>query len=147
MKALLVDWRVATLVILVLLSVIAIYPHFDENGNLASNLQYGLDLQQGAWIQLEMKGEVVGFTTNQPVDVFVANLTKQLGTEVVVVDENHLEIRKIFSQAELEPVVAANGGKITSYRRESPRQLPMMSNLSLKTRSILLVPRMPKLTS
>ena len=94
--------------------MIVIYPHFDENGNLASNLQYGLDLQQGAWIQLEMKGEVVGYTTNQPVDVFVANLTKQLGTEVVVVDENHLEIRKIFSQAELEPIVAANGGKITS---------------------------------
>ena len=62
------------------------------------------------------KGEVVGYTTNQPVDVFVANLTKQLGTEVVVVDENHLEIRKIFSQAELEPIVAANGGKITSYQ-------------------------------
>ena len=53
----------ATLIILVLLSVIAIYPHFDENGNLASNLQYGLDLQQGAWIQLEMKGEVIGYTT------------------------------------------------------------------------------------
>ena len=116
MKAILLDWRVATLIILVLLSVIAIYPHFDENGNLASNLQYGLDLQQGAWIQLEMKGEVIGYTTSQPVDVFVANLTRQLGTEVVVVDENHLEIRKIFSQAELVPVVAADGGKITSFQ-------------------------------
>ncbi|MGD0080597.1 MAG: preprotein translocase subunit SecD [Methanoregula sp.] len=116
MKAILLDWRVATLIILVLLSVIAIYPHFDENGNLASNLQYGLDLQQGAWIQLEMKGEVVGYTTTQPVDIFVANLTKQLGTEVVAVDENHLEIRKSFSQAELEPIVAANGGTITSYQ-------------------------------
>ncbi len=116
MKALLFDWRVAALVILVLLSVIAIYPHFDQNGDLASNLQYGLDLQQGAWIQLELKGEVVGYTTNQPVDVFVANLTKQLGTEVEAVDENHLEIRKPFSQAELEPVIAAAGGKITSYQ-------------------------------
>ena len=78
LKALLTDWRVATLIILVILSVVAIYPHFDQNGNLASNLQYGLDLQQGAWIQLEMKGEVVGFTTTQPLDTFVANLSNNL---------------------------------------------------------------------
>ena len=54
------DWRVLTLIILLVLSVIAIYPHFDNNGNLATNLQYGLDLQQGAWLQLEFKAEVVG---------------------------------------------------------------------------------------
>ena len=113
--ALIKDWRVALLIILVAASLIAIYPHF-ENGHFTTNLQYGLDLQQGAWIQLEMKGEVVGYTTTQPVDIFVANLTKQLGTEVVAVDENHLEIRKSFSQAELEPIVAANGGTITSYQ-------------------------------
>ena len=56
LKALVSDWRVALLIILVVLSVIAIYPHIDEKGNIATNLQYGLDLQQGAWIQLEMKG-------------------------------------------------------------------------------------------
>ena len=116
LKALLTDWRVATLIILVILSVVAIYPHFDQNGNLASNLQYGLDLQQGAWIQLEMKGEVVGFTTTQPLDTFVANLSKQLGTEVQVIDENHLEIRKFVSQADLEPMVTAAGGKVTGYQ-------------------------------
>jgi preprotein translocase subunit SecD len=115
LKALLIDWRVAALVILVLLSVVAIFPHFDQSGNLASNLQYGLDLQQGAWLQLELKGEVVGFTTDQPLDVFVTNLTKQLGTEVVVVDATHLEIRKSYAQADLDPIFTSNGGKITSY--------------------------------
>jgi preprotein translocase subunit SecD len=114
-KALLLDWRVAALVILVLLSVVAIFPHFDQNGDLASNLQYGLDLQQGAWLQLELKGEVVGYTTDQPLDVFVANLTKQLGTEVDVIDATHLEIRKSYTQAELDPIFASNGGKVTSY--------------------------------
>ncbi len=34
-KALLTDWRVATLIILIVLSVIAIYPHFDQDGHLA----------------------------------------------------------------------------------------------------------------
>jgi preprotein translocase subunit SecD len=114
-KSLLLDWRVATLVVLVLLSVVAIFPHYDQNGNLSSNLQYGLDLQQGAWLQLELKGEVVGFTTDQPLDVFVTNLSKQLGTEVVVVDATHLEIRKPYSQADLDSIFASNGGEITSY--------------------------------
>ena len=114
-KALLLDWRVAALLVLVLLSVVAIFPHFDQNGNLASNLQYGLDLQQGAWLQLELKGEVVGYTTDQPLDVFFANLTKQLGTEVVPVDATHLEIRKSYSQADLDPIFVSNGGKITSF--------------------------------
>ena len=115
LKALVTDWRVAILIILVILSVIAIYPHFDEKGNIATNLQYGLDLQQGAWIQLEFKGEVVGFTTDEPVDTFIANLSKQADAEVIYVDETHLEIRKFYTQAELEPLFETAGGKITSY--------------------------------
>jgi preprotein translocase subunit SecD len=117
LKALVSDWRVAALIILVVLSIIAIYPHFDENGNIATNLQYGLDLQQGAWIQLEFKGEVVGFTTNEPVDTFITNLSKQADAEVVQVDETHLEIRKSYTQAELEPFFANSSGKITSYNQ------------------------------
>ncbi|HVN74226.1 MAG TPA: preprotein translocase subunit SecD [Methanoregula sp.] len=115
LKALLLDWRVATLLILVLLSVVAIFPHPDQNGNIATNLQYGLDLQQGAWLQLEMKGEVVGYTTTQPLDTFIANLSKQLDTGVVQVDANHLEIQKAYNQSDLDTVFAANGGTITSF--------------------------------
>ena len=115
LKALVSDWRVAALIILLLLSVVAIYPHFDENGNITTNLQYGLDLQHGAWIQLEFKGEVVGFTTDEPVDTFVANLSKAADAEVVQIDETHLEIRKSYTQAELEPFFKTAGGKMSSY--------------------------------
>lgn len=117
LKALATDWRVAILILLVVLSVIAIFPHFDEQGHLATNLQYGLDLQQGSWIQLEFKGEVVGFTTDEPIDTFIANLTRQVDAEVILTDATHLEIRKLHSQAELEPLFAAAGGKITSYQQ------------------------------
>jgi preprotein translocase subunit SecD len=117
LKALVTDWRVATLIILVLLSVVAIFPHFDEQGHMASNLQYGLDLQQGAWIQLEIQGEVVGFTTDQPVETFVTNLSKQLDAEVILVDANHLEIRKSYTQAALEPIFTSTGGKVTGYQQ------------------------------
>lgn len=115
LKRMVSDWRVAILLILVVLSVIAIYPHFDEQGHLASNLQYGLDLQQGSWIQLEFNAEVVGFSTDRPLDEFVTELTTKLDTEVNLVDETHLEIRKSYTRAELEPVFAEAGGKITSY--------------------------------
>jgi preprotein translocase subunit SecD len=116
LKDLFTDWRVLTLIILVVLSIVAIYPHFDNQGNLATNLQYGLDLQQGAWLQLEFKSEVVGYTTDQPVDQFVANLSKSLDTDVLVVDATHLEIRKSYTQDALDPLFAAAGGKITSYQ-------------------------------
>jgi preprotein translocase subunit SecD len=116
LMALLTDWRVATLIILVVLSVIAIYPHFDDEGNFTTNLQYGLDLQQGAWIQLEFQAEVVGFTTDRPLEEFITDLSKNLNAEVVQVDSNHLEIRKYYSQDDLEPVFVAAGGKITSYQ-------------------------------
>jgi preprotein translocase subunit SecD len=115
LKTLISDWRVATLIILLLISVIAIYPHIDEKGNIATNLQYGLDLQHGAWIQLEMKGEVVGFTTDRPMDDFITNLSKAADAEVILIDESHLEIRKSYTQEELKPFFEAAGGEITSY--------------------------------
>ncbi len=111
------DWRVLTLIVLLILSVVAINPHFDDKGNFTTNLQYGLDLQQGAWLQLEFQAEVVGFTTTQPLDTFVSDLSKSLDTEVIVVDENHLEIRKYYTQEQLEPYFKAAGGEIVSYQQ------------------------------
>ena len=49
---------------------------------------------RGPGSRLEFKAEVVGYTTTQPVDTFVANLSKDLNTDVVQVDATHLEIRK-----------------------------------------------------
>jgi preprotein translocase subunit SecD len=116
-KALISDWRVATMLILIVISLVAIYPHINENGNLATNLQYGLDLQQGAWIQLELRAEVVGFTTDQPIDDFISNLSTSLDTDVELVDANHLEIRKYYSQEELASKFSDAGGKLTSYQQ------------------------------
>jgi len=75
------------------------------------------DLQQGSWLQLEFKAEVVGFTTDHPPDEFITELTKTLDAEVVQIDANHLEIRKYYSQADLEPKFLAAGGTLTSYNQ------------------------------
>ncbi len=117
LKAFISDWRIALLLVLIVLSVIAIYPHIDEEGHLASNLQYGLDLQQGAWLQLDMRAEVVGYTTDRPLEEFISNLSTSLDAEVLQVDANHLEIRKYYSQADLESRFIAAGGQVTSYQQ------------------------------
>ncbi len=113
--ALLKDWRVAIWIILLIGSVIVIGPHIDSNGKFATNLQFGLDLQQGAWLQLEFRAEVVGFQTDRPVDAFIGDLRNATDADVLLVNENHLEIRKLFTREELEPIFATAGGTITSY--------------------------------
>ncbi|MCK9579534.1 MAG: preprotein translocase subunit SecD [Methanoregula sp.] len=133
-KGIVTDWRVATLIVLVVISVFAIYPHFDSNGNLATNLQYGLDLQQGSWIQLEFKGEVVGFTTDQPLDDFITELSTRLDTEVNLVDETHIEVRKYYTQAELEPVFSAAGGKLTTYSQGVSKSTAETAKLVLENK-------------
>ena len=119
LKRLLVDWRVAVLFILIAASLVAIYfyPTFNPQRGVEGNLQFGLDLQQGAWLQLEFRACVIGFTTDRPLNDFITDLSKNLDTEVQVIDENHLEIRKLYTQEELNPVVESVGGKITSYQQ------------------------------
>ena len=118
LKTLLTDWRVAMLIILVVGSLVAIYffPTFNPQKGVEGNLQFGLDLQQGAWLQLEFRAEVIGFTTDRPLSEFESDLSKKLDTEVQVIDANHLEIRKFYNQEDLTALVEASGGKVTSYQ-------------------------------
>lgn len=116
-KTLLTDWRVAILIVLVVLSLVAIFPHIDSKGNFTTNLQYGLDLQNGAWIQLEYRAEVIGFDTPRDPAEFATNISKSLDAEVLLVDDNHVEIRNYYTRADLEPVFTASGGTITSYQQ------------------------------
>ena len=118
LKTLLSDWRVAMLIILVVGSLVAIYffPTFNPQKGVEGNLQFGLDLQQGAWLQLEFRAEVIGFTTDRPLSEFISDLSKKLDTEVQVIDANHLEIRKFYNQEDLTALVEASGGKVTSYQ-------------------------------
>jgi preprotein translocase subunit SecD len=118
LKTLISDWRVAMLLILLAGSLVAIYfyPSFNPQKGVEGNLQFGLDLQQGAWLQLEFRAEVIGFTTDRPLSDFISDLSKKLDTEVQVIDQNHLEIRKFYTQEDLTALIEASGGKVTSYQ-------------------------------
>jgi preprotein translocase subunit SecD len=114
--AILKDWRVALLLILVIGSVVAIYPHF-ENGLLVTNLQYGLELQSGTSLQLEFKAEVVGFQTSRAIDDFIADLRNTTEADVYQIDPTRLEIRKLIPRDQLAQIFTENGGMLTSYEQ------------------------------
>ncbi|HON40381.1 MAG TPA: preprotein translocase subunit SecD [Methanoculleus sp.] len=118
LKKLLKDWRVALLLLLVVGSLVGIYliPPNPEKG-FEGNLQFGLDLEGGSWLQLEFQSVVVGYSTTGSVDDLVTNLQTALDTEVIRIDENHLEIRKDIQRDDLEPIFAESGASIVTYQK------------------------------
>lgn len=117
-KNLVKDWRVALLLILVVASLASIYlaPPNPEKG-LEGNLQFGLDLQGGSWLQMEFQSVVVAYSTDGSADDLVGNLRTDLEAEVILIDEDHIEIRKDVSRAELEPIFTESGALIVTYQK------------------------------
>lgn len=114
-------WQVALMLILIVASVIAIAPRF-ENGKFTTNLQYGLDLQEGTWLQMEFKAEIVGFETDLSSDEFVTNLKKQLDADIFLIEEGKLEIRSYYPRETLETAFTSAGGRLTSYEQGVSKQ-------------------------
>ena len=109
------DYRVLALIIILILSVIAIGPHF-EDGHLTTNLQYGLDLDGGSWIQLEFQGVVVTFEADRMnIAPLITELSNSLETDIISIDQNTLEIRKSVPEAELTALFEQNNLKLIAY--------------------------------
>ena len=114
--ALLKNWQVALLIILVIASAFLILPRI-EDGQPTTNLHYGLDLSDGTWLQMEFQSEVVGFQTDRPVDEFLADLQKKIDAEIVLVEDDKIEIRTYYPREQLETAFADSGGKLTGYEQ------------------------------
>ena len=114
--ALLKNWQVALLVILLIASVFLIFPHIEEE-KVTTNLQYGLDLSDGTWLQMEFQSEVVGFETDRPVSEFLTDLQKKLDAEIYLVDDDKIEIRTFYPREQIEAAFAESGGRLTSYEQ------------------------------
>lgn len=110
------DWRVALMLLLVVFSIVSIYviPPGISNGP-TGNLQLGLDLEGGSWIQLSFQSEVVRFDTTEDPEIFAARIGEALDAEVFLFEEDRLEIRAPFTREELDAVFAENGGSVVTY--------------------------------
>ncbi|MDI9633524.1 MAG: preprotein translocase subunit SecD [Methanolinea sp.] len=116
LKAILGHWQVALMVVLLVLAVVSIAPRV-EDGKFTTNLQYGLDLQEGTWLQMEFKAVVAGFETREDPDAFADAVRQRLDAEVYLLGGNKLEVRKFVPREELEATFAAAGGRLTTYEQ------------------------------
>ena len=106
--ALIRDPHVVIAGILVLASLIAIFAPVGDRDGL-TNLQFGLDLEGGSWIQLEFQADVV--TVQTPVDIYAvaSSMSKTLDCTVTPIDIRKVEVDKKFTQAELKAAVEKAG--------------------------------------
>lgn len=110
------DYRVAIYLIVIIASLIVIFPHPGPSG-LQTNLQFGLDLSGGSWIQLDFQSAVVTFKTDVPVDQFVSDLGKKLNADVTLVDKDKVEIRKLVPEEELRQIFSENKTQLIAYNQ------------------------------
>ena len=89
---------------------------------ITTNLQYGLDLRGGTWLQMRFQAEVVGFETDRPVSEFLTELQETLDAEIYLVGDNKIEIRKFYNESELKTAFTAAGGTLTSYEQGVSRE-------------------------
>ncbi len=108
------DYRVALYLILLVASIIIIFPHPTADG-LGTNLQFGLDLEGGSWIQLEFQSAIVTFESGMPVDKLISNLSTKLDADVTLVGQNQMEIRKGISQDELAAILKDMDTEIVAF--------------------------------
>jgi preprotein translocase subunit SecD len=94
---------------------------YEQKTRFATNLQFGLDLQEGSWLQLEFKAAVVGYQSNiqseADLEKFISALKTRLDADIEVIGPDKIEIRKYYSREELEPIFAENGAKIITYQQ------------------------------
>ncbi len=110
------DYRVAVYLVFIIAALIVLFPHPGPSG-LETNLQFGLDLSGGSWIQLEFQSAVVTFKTSTPVDQFVTDLSKRLNADVTLVGADKIEIRKLVPEAELRQIFSENKTELVSYNQ------------------------------
>ena len=94
------DMRVLLVIVLVIIALAAIFVPIGDRGDAMTNLQFGLDLDGGSWIQLEFQAEVV---------------SEYLDCTVTPIDQYHLEVQRDATEEELRAAVAAAGASFIGY--------------------------------
>ncbi len=102
------DPRVILVLVLVALSLAAIFVPFGDREGF-TNLQFGLDLDGGSWIQLEFQSEVVTIGQGADVTAVAESVGNTLDCTVVPIGLTKIEVQKSATVAELSSAVEAAG--------------------------------------
>lgn len=82
-KSLLSDWRVRIFILAILVSLVAVQPWYSSDDGFDSNLNYGLDLEGGSWLQLSLQGAVIQADVDEGLTAS-AIIEKTIGSPVKV---------------------------------------------------------------
>lgn len=82
-KGLLSDWRIRIFILAILLSLVAVQPWYSSDGGFDSNLNYGLDLEGGSWLQVSLQGAVIQADVDEGLTAS-AIIEKAIGSPVTV---------------------------------------------------------------
>lgn len=107
------DPRVVLVLVLVALSLAAIFVPFGDREGF-TNLQFGLDLDGGSWIQLEFQSEVVTIGQGADVTAVADKMGKTLDCKVIHIGQTKIEVQKSATDAELRAAVEAAGASFVS---------------------------------
>lgn len=107
------DPRVVLVLVLVALSLAAIFVPFGDREGF-TNLQFGLDLDGGSWIQLEFQSEVVTIGQGADVTAVADKMEKTLDCTVIPIGQTKIEVQKSATDAELRAAVEAAGASFVS---------------------------------
>jgi preprotein translocase subunit SecD len=110
------DWRVLLVIILVAISLAAIFVPFGDRDGI-TNIQFGLDLDGGSWIQLEYQAEVVTVGAGANITQVADQMTDTLDATVIPLDQYHLEVQKSVSEEDLRVAVTAAGATFIGSER------------------------------
>ena len=109
------DMRVLLVIVLVIIALAAIFVPIGDRGDAMTNLQFGLDLDGGSWIQLEFQAEVVTIGAGADVNDVAEKMGEYLDCTVTPIDQYHLEVQKDATEEELRAAVAAAGASFIGY--------------------------------
>jgi preprotein translocase subunit SecD len=88
-KSLFKNVRVIIFIIALLASIIAIHPGYSSGEGMTSNLNYGLDLEGGSWLQIKLQGALVQVDADS--GMIVSEMVEPVIGAPITITENKLE--------------------------------------------------------
>lgn len=107
MKMIYKDFRIIVFVLAMLVALIAIHPGYNPDEGFTSNLQYGLDLEGGTWLQLQLEGVITSVDAD-PVRIIEEEFSLALGA-IEITDQSDTEITFKTAEPPTKKDVAAVG--------------------------------------
>jgi preprotein translocase subunit SecD len=101
------DFRIIVFVFAMLIALIAIHPGYNSEDGFTSNLQYGLDLDGGTSLILQLDGVIAGIDAD-PVQIIEKEFSDALGA-VEIIDHSDTEITFRTAEPPVEGAINAVG--------------------------------------